>query len=75
MYLCIFIILNKVIYDFPQPKTGILKSADEYGTNPEDALKAEEKIQELTVEEFREAANTYFNATNYAEFILLPEKE
>lgn len=52
---------------------SILKNAHEYGGNPEDALKAEEKIHALTIEEFQEAATTYFNEKNYAEFTLLPE--
>ncbi len=54
---------------------SVLKNAYIYGTHPEDALSAEKKIENLTAEDLKKAANTYFDSTNYAEFILLPESE
>ncbi|MEP5634935.1 MAG: insulinase family protein, partial [Maribacter dokdonensis] len=52
---------------------GIVKNAYIYGTNPEESLNAEEKIKKLTINDLKEAAKTYFDGSNYAEFILLPE--
>ena len=45
-----------------------------HGEDPTNILKAEEKIQGLTVEAVKTAANRYFNTENYAQFVLLPEK-
>ncbi|MEO9481930.1 MAG: insulinase family protein [Ekhidna sp.] len=52
---------------------SILKNAYVYDTNPEDALNAEQKIEDLSSEDLKNAANAYFDDRNYAEFILLPE--
>ena len=45
-----------------------------HGEDPTNILRAEEKIQGLTVEAVKTAANRYFNTENYAQFVLLPEK-
>ena len=54
---------------------SVLKNACEYGTNPEDALRAEKEIENLTADDLKKAANAYFDASNYAEFILIPATE
>ncbi len=51
-----------------------LKSAHEYGLNPEKIVDYEAEINKLTSKDFKDAANTYFDTNNYAEFILMPEK-
>lgn len=51
-----------------------LKSAHEYGLNPESILDYEAKINKIDSKMFKNAANTYFDMKNYAEFILIPEK-
>lgn len=53
---------------------GILRNAYEYGFNPERSLSYDKEIMKLTSNDFKEAAITYFNNENYAEFILIPEK-
>lgn len=50
-----------------------LKTAHEYGLNPESILDYETRINEIDSDMFKDAANTYFDMDNYAEFILLPE--
>lgn len=52
-----------------------LKNAYEYSWNPENILNYEAEINKLTSNYFKEAANTYFDNNNYAEFILMPEKK
>ncbi len=52
-----------------------LQNAYEYGWNPEKILDYEAEINKLTSKDFKEAANTYFDTNNYAEFILMPEQK
>ncbi|KQC31669.1 hypothetical protein AAY42_07920 [Flagellimonas eckloniae] len=53
---------------------GKLKNAYEYKLNPESILDYETKINKIDSKMFKDAANTYFDIKNYAEFILIPEK-
>ncbi len=41
--------------------------------DPTNILRAEEKIDGLTMEAVKAAANQYFDTTNYAQFVLMPE--
>lgn len=50
-----------------------LKEAQEYGLNPEAILDYKKTIDKIDSKMFQDAANTYFNTDNYAEFILVPE--
>lgn len=50
-----------------------LKSAYEYGLKPESILDYETSINNINSKTFKEAANKYFDDSNYAEFILLPQ--
>jgi len=50
-----------------------LKNTFQYGLNLESILDYETKINQLDSQTFINAANTYFDMGNYAEFILLPE--
>ena len=43
------------------------------GEDPTNILRADEKIDGLTSEAVKAAANQYFNVENYAQFVLLPE--
>ncbi len=52
-----------------------LKNAYEYGWSPEKIIDYEAEINKLTSKDFKEAANTYFDNNNYAEFILIPEQK
>lgn len=53
---------------------GKLKTAVEFNLNYEDILNYDSEINNLDSGYFRDAANYYFDANNYAEFILVPEK-
>ncbi|MFY0713293.1 insulinase family protein [Seonamhaeicola sp. NFXS20] len=50
-----------------------LKDIYKYNLKPESILQYEKPINNIDSNMFKEAANTYFNMNNYAEFILLPE--
>ncbi|WP_027125308.1 M16 family metallopeptidase [Gelidibacter mesophilus] len=50
-----------------------LKEAYEFDLKYRDILNYETQINELSTKDFKDAANTYFDENNYAEFILLPE--
>ncbi|WP_417444586.1 M16 family metallopeptidase [Joostella sp.] len=50
-----------------------LRSADEYGWNPEEILDYEKRYDVITSDYFKKAANTYFDYSNHVEFILIPE--
>lgn len=51
-----------------------LKEVYKYGLDYESILDYETGINKIDSNMFKEAANTYFNMSNYAEFILFPEK-
>ncbi len=51
-----------------------LKESYMHGLNFESILDYEESINKIDSNMFKEAANTYFNMNNYAEFILMPEQ-
>lgn len=51
-----------------------LKDAYQYGLKPESILDYKTEINKIDSKMFQDAANTYFNTNNYAEFVLLPEK-
>jgi zinc protease len=52
--------------------TRLLQTA-EAGTDPADILTGEQRINAITVNELKEAANKYFDANNYVQVILNPE--
>lgn len=52
-----------------------LKEAYEFDLEYSDILNYETEINKLSTKDFKDAANTYFDESNYAEFILLPEKK
>ena len=51
-----------------------LKEAYKHGLDFESILDYETGINKIDSDMFKDAANTYFNMSNYAEFILFPEK-
>ncbi len=51
----------------------LLKKMYVNGWKPEKLLNYESEIKKLTPEYFKEAAITFFNEDNYAQFVLLPE--
>ncbi|MBP0904950.1 insulinase family protein [Mariniflexile gromovii] len=51
-----------------------LKEVYESGLNFESILDYQSGIDKLNSKTFQDAANTYFDDNNYAEFILIPEK-
>nr|WP_262497073.1 insulinase family protein [Jejuia pallidilutea] len=50
-----------------------LKDACQYGISPESILDYKADINKINSKMFQDAANTYFDMSNYAEFILVPE--
>lgn len=52
-----------------------LREAHEFNLDYSDILNYQSKINEMTSSDFKEAAITYFNSDNYAEFVLLPESK
>ncbi len=52
-----------------------LKTAIEYDLDIDEIVNYKSKINKLSSKDFKDAANTYFNTKNYAEFILIPEKK
>lgn len=52
-----------------------LREVYKYSLKPEAILNFKEIINKINSKMFKEAANTYFNMNNYAEFILLPENK
>ena len=53
---------------------SVLRFYYSHGEDPTNILKAEEKIEGLTLEAIKAAANRYFDMENYAQFVLMPEK-
>lgn len=52
-----------------------LKEAYEFDLEYSDILNYETEINKMSTKDFKDAANTYFDERNYAEFILLPESK
>lgn len=53
---------------------SVLRFYYSHGEDPTNILKAEEKIEGLSLEAIKAAANRYFDMENYAQFVLMPEK-
>ncbi|HMJ69927.1 MAG TPA: insulinase family protein [Cyclobacteriaceae bacterium] len=51
-----------------------LLQASETGSEPGDILTGEQRINAITAEEIKQAANKYFDMTNYLQIVLNPEK-
>ncbi|MEI9918759.1 MAG: insulinase family protein [Bacteroidota bacterium] len=53
---------------------GKLLQVEEAGTDPNDILNGEQRINALTAKDIKDAANKYFDTKNYLTVILNPEK-
>ncbi len=53
---------------------GRLLQSEEAGTDPNDILTGEQRINAITVKDIKEAANKYFDMKNYLTMVLNPEK-
>jgi zinc protease len=53
---------------------GKMQQWVELGTNPDDILTTEKRIDAVTVKDIQATANKYFNEKNYLQVVLYPEK-
>ncbi|MCX8492009.1 MAG: hypothetical protein ORN54_13185 [Cyclobacteriaceae bacterium] len=53
---------------------GQLKSSAENGLNPADILTYEKRVDAITTEQVKNAANKYVDFKNYVQVVLNPEK-
>jgi zinc protease len=51
-----------------------LQDATLYGTDPANVLTFEKRVNEVTVDDLKEAARRYFNTANYVQAVQYPEK-
>jgi len=53
---------------------GKLLQVEEAGTDPNDILTGEQRINSITSKDIKDAANKYFDMNNYLTYVLNPEK-